>query len=256
MSVPPEAPTADEPMTSAGRRVSRYDAIARATRDPAARIVHTELVAAGTGYGFRVAAGQTFRLSVVDHAQIADVCFFNADDLTEHYAAGTQLAREGGGITRHSHIWGTAPRSRPLATCVADTIRFADNELDARDHATYTAHCNPHHWMLFTGTHPRTCYDNLRAGLAMLGLGQRHVHDNINVFQKCATDARTGQFVIIASDAVAGDFLEFYAEVPLLVAISLCPYGDGAAAPDDWNDGQIPLHPISLEVIQPVQERA
>jgi uncharacterized protein YcgI (DUF1989 family) len=215
--------------------------------------VEEHTVERGTGYGLRVAAGQAFRLVTVEQAQIIDLCLANAAEPTEHYAAGTQLAWEGGFVTRGNRIWGTPPLSRPLAACTADTLRTRDDASHARDHVSHGAHCNPHHWMLYTGTHPRTCYDNLRAGFAMLGLHQRLVHDNMNLYQKTALDPHTGQYLEGLSDAEAGDYIEFYAEIDLLVVLSLCPQGSGAdtlgGGDDNWVPYfEMPVYPIRVEV--------
>ncbi|MGH2974186.1 MAG: DUF1989 domain-containing protein [Solirubrobacterales bacterium] len=226
---------------------SFYDAIfaKRDSFQPAWR----HRVPAGNGYGFRVGAGQVFRLVVVEKAQIVDVCLLNVEDPTEHYAAGTQVAIEGTQLTRGTRVWGTPPASRPLACCTADTLRFRDSAEHTREHTSHGAHCNPHHWTLYADRHPRTCYDNLRAGMAMVGLGQRHIHDNLNLFEKSALDPNSGNYFLTKSDSAAGDYIEFYAEVPLLVVISLCPYGDGGEMEEDWRTTEIPLHPIDVEVL-------
>jgi uncharacterized protein YcgI (DUF1989 family) len=210
-------------------------------------------VSRGTGYGLRIDAGQVVRLVTVEQAQIIDLCLASSEDPTETYAAGTQLAWEGGLVTRGTRIWGGPPRSRPIAYCTADTLIPRDDASLARDHVCHGAHCNPHHWMLYTGRHPRTCYDNLRAGMAMLGLHQRFLFDNMNLFQKTALDPNTGQYLEGVSDAVAGDYIEFYAEIPLNVVISLCPQGSGADTMSEDGEAWIPyfdmpVFPIRVEV--------
>ena len=57
----------------------------------------------------------------------------------------------------------------------------------------------------------------------MLGLGQQHIHDNVNLFQRGGYDPFTGAHLIDQSDARAGDHIEFYAELDLLVSVSICP---------------------------------
>jgi uncharacterized protein YcgI (DUF1989 family) len=211
------------------------------------RHVESHIVPVG-GYGFTVSEGQTFRLVMVEGPQIIDLDIFNRDDVTEHYAAGSQFHLEGTLVTRFTRIWGTPPLSRPLATVIADTVAWRDNSAALRDHKSYGAHCHPHHWVLFAGRHPRTCYDNLRAGVGMLGLSQRHVHDNLNLFEKMGMDPYTGQHMHARSDAEAEDYLEFYAEVPLAVALSLCPYGDGSVPPIRWSEAEIPVRPVRIEI--------
>jgi uncharacterized protein YcgI (DUF1989 family) len=202
-----------------------------------------------TAYGFSVEPGQVFRIVTVEQAQITDVCILSRDDPSEHYAAGTQLALEGSYVTRLTRIWGTAPRSRPLCTCIADSVKNVDIADNVRHHVVYSAHCNPHHWMLYAQRHPNTCYDNLRAGMAMVGLSQRFIHDNLNLFQKSGLDPLTGHFLVKASDAERGDHIEFFAETALFVVMSLCPYAGGEMDPAEWPGVEIPVYPLRVELL-------
>jgi uncharacterized protein YcgI (DUF1989 family) len=188
---------------------------------------------------------------MIEGAQILDVDLFSANDPSEHFHAPTQLWLEGGRVAPFTRIWGTPPRSRPLATVIYDRIEFRDVGSGYRDHKCYGAHCNPHPWAHFAKYQPNTCYDNLRTGSAMVGLGQRDIHDNLNLYMKAALDSATGKHLNIASDARAGDYIEFFAEIDLLVAVSLCPYGDGSVVPDDWATTPVPRFPIVVQISQP-----
>ncbi|MDO8210180.1 urea carboxylase-associated family protein [Conexibacter sp. CPCC 206217] len=214
--------------------------------------VVSETVTDHTGYGFRVAAGQAFRLTMLEAPQILDVCMANADDPTEHFFSGAQMTIEGGKITRGIRLWGTPPRSRPIATCIADSVRVQENVRGTRDHFAYGAHCNPHLWHLHAGVHHRPCYDNLRYGYAMLGLSQHAIHDNVNLFQKGAYDPYTGSAMVEESDARRGDHIEFYAEIDLVVSVSLCPNGSGSdGLRESWSESGplVPVHPIGVTVL-------
>lgn len=207
-----------------------------------------DIVETNTGYGVRVLAGHTFRLEMIEGPQIIDLDIFAAEDPLEHYSAATQLWLEGGAVTVFTRIWGLPPRSRPLATVIADHIGRVDAGHGLRDHKAYGAHCNPHHWVLFADQLPNTCYDNLRAGCAMVGLPQQRIHDNLNLYMKAAMDPLTGQHLNVTSDAVKGDYIQFFAEIDLLIVLSLCPYGDGSVPPEEWATTPIPEYPIAVEI--------
>lgn len=211
-------------------------------------VTRREIIPANTGFGARVEPGQTFRFEMIEGAQILDVDIFSADDPGEHYSAATQIWLEGGRVSNGTRIWGTPPRSRPIATVIADRIHNTDIGEGYRDHKGYGAHCNPHHWMLFAGFVPNTCYDNLRAGCEMVGLPQRSIHDNLNLYMKAALDPASGKHLNVVSDAVAGDYIQFYAEIALLVVVSLCPYGDGSVVAEDWATTPIRQRPIAFEI--------
>lgn len=211
-------------------------------------VVSRTIVPKNTGYGAKVVAGQTFRLEMVEGAQIIDLDIFAADDPLEHYSVPAQIWAEGGHLGAMSRVWGTPPRSRPLATVIVDRIRHRDEGEGLRDHKAYGAHCNPHDWILFAGFLPNTCYDNLRAGCAMVGVPQRAIHDNLNLYMKSALDPVSGRHLNVTSDAVQGDYVEFYAETDLLIAFSLCPYGDGSVVPQDWATKPVPQYPVALQI--------
>jgi hypothetical protein len=215
------------------------------------RLVFSHVVPARSGYGFRVEAGQSFRLVMIQEAQILDTCMLSSEDPTEHLYAPAQMAIEGAVVTRFTRVWGNPPRSRPIATCIADTVRLRPNDQYQRDHCAHGAHCNPHLWYLFTGQHHRwPCYDNLREGFAMLGLSQRAIHDNVNLFMKSGIDPGTGSQVLDRSDAQPGDYMEFYAEIPMACVISTCPSGSGSHASSGteatWDE--IPVYPVGVEI--------
>jgi uncharacterized protein YcgI (DUF1989 family) len=188
---------------------------------------------------------------LLESAQILDVCMVNADDPRERFFSGAQMSNEGGKITRGVRLWGTPPLSRPLATCIADTVRPRENPRATRDHYAYGAHCNAHLWHLYAGVHHRPCYDNLRYGFAQMGLSQYVVHDNVNLFQKGAYDVFTGAHLVEESDATRGDFIEFYAEIDLIVSVSLCPNGAGSdALRGSWSETgpDVPVYPIRVSI--------
>jgi len=201
------------------------------------------------GYGFRVEAGQAFRLVQLEAAQILDVCYASAEDPREHHHSSTQMALEGTQVTRLTRVWSNPPWNRPLCTCIADTVRPVPNAAHTREHAATGSHCEGHMWMLYTDTHPRSCYDNLRAGFAQLGLGQRAIHDNHNLFQNTALDANHGGYLLDEGHSEAGDLIEFYAEIPILVSLSICPHGTAATAIEDWDRAEVPVYPIRVEIL-------
>lgn len=70
---------------------------------------------------------------------------------------------------------------------------------------------------------------------SILNIGREFdVHDVINIFQVTGLNA-DGRYFMEASPAKKGDFLEFFAEQPLLMALSTCPGGDLSAW--DWGEG-------------------
>ena len=184
-----------------------------------------------SGRGFVVKRGQAVRIVCNEGCQIADVDIFNADDPSEHLWANQTLNREGAHLTTFSRLWSNMPWFRPLMTIIEDTVQNVTTNPGARHHIILGAHCNPFYWLVATGEkeHPN-CYDNLVGAIAPFGLGSERVHDNLNLFQKTRIDPETDRYVTEASDVKAGDFVTFYAEMNVLMAVSACPLGSGRYA--------------------------
>jgi uncharacterized protein YcgI (DUF1989 family) len=171
------------------------------------------------------------RLVCVEGPQIADVDVFNADDPHEHLWANQTLNREGAHLTTFSRLWSNMPRFRPLMTVIEDTVRNVPTNPGARHHIILGAHCNPYYWLIASGRSDHSsCYTNLVSAVAEFGLGPEFVHDNLNLFQKTRIDPETSRYVTEGSDAQSGDYVEFYAEMNILMAVSACPVGSGRFA--------------------------
>jgi len=75
------------------------------------------------------------------------------------------------------------------------------------------------------------------------------------VFQVTGLTAE-GRYFTKPSPAKAGDFIEFFAELDVLAALSVCPHGDmskpvwGAGA----GDGLDICRPLAIEIWQPASE--
>ena len=204
---------------------SRYEPIATEERQNASETVE---IAPDSGAHINVARGSVLRLTCPDGPQIADACFFDAADPSEHLWANQTLNREGAHVTTGSRLWGNMPHFRPMATIVNDTVSQRSDASTTRHHIVLGAHCNRYMWLLATGRddHPN-CYDQLCAAVDAAGIPRELIHDNVNFFQRTRIDPASDQYVTEASGVQAGDHVELYAEMDLVVAISACPMGSG-----------------------------
>jgi uncharacterized protein YcgI (DUF1989 family) len=216
-----------------------YDRVAAA--EP--RALSRTLIPGGRGHGFRVEPGYSFAFTLVEGAQIVDVCLLNADDPSEVFATGPQLAIEGGRIAKRTRLWGNPPRSRPLATCIADTLGQRVHDAPLANHICHSDCCSRAFWRAVSGEERRSCYDNLCHGLELVGLDARAFQSNVNLFMSAAFDPTTGDLVEGWSTAAQGDSIVFYAEIPLHVAVSVCPAGPGGPL-----GGRGERQPVAVEV--------
>ena len=70
----------------------------------------------------------------------------------------------------------------------------------------------------------------------------------MNVFMCTGYTRDTHQYFMKASPVRPGDFIEFFAEIDLLVALSACPGGDCGAS---HSDDSVKCYPLKVEVHRP-----
>jgi uncharacterized protein YcgI (DUF1989 family) len=195
-----------------------------------------------TGKAFRVNRGQIARFLISSGPQIVDLDVFNAESPRERLWANQTLNREGFWLSTFSRLWSNMPSFRPLATIIEDTVATDQSAGPARHHHIFGGHCNPFFWQVATGRSGLpNCYENLCQAVSEFGLPPESVHDNLNLFQKTLL-ASDGMMRTVRSDARKGDFVDFYAEINLILAASLCPRGSGGTEASDPIQERHPIH--------------
>jgi len=96
------------------------------------------------------------------------------------------------------------------------------------------------------------CHSNLTRALAdatglAIPAAEGHVHDALNVFMCTGFTRDTGQYFMKASPVRPGDYLECFAEIALLGALSACPGGDCSS---EHSSDQAACHPLKVEVFE------
>ena len=121
-------------------------------------------------------------------------------------------------------------------------------------HDVIGTRCDPYTNYLLKGIpYDHCCHSNLtRALSAKTGMvpqeAELHVHDVMNVFMCTGFTLDTHQYFMKASPVRPGDFIEFFAEIDLLGALSACPGGDcGSSNSDDSAD----CYPLRVDILRP-----
>ncbi len=204
---------------------------------------------------FTVPAGHFFRITSVEGPQVGDLNLWHLNDLSERFYSGKTRALHGTHLTRGDRMWSAFPHLRPLATITADTLGwYGIDGYGGSVHDVIGTRCDPYtHNLLSGGQYHHCCHSNLTRALAgHLGMNlseaERHVHDVLNVFMCTGFTRDTGQYFMKASPVRPGDFLEFFAEVDLLGALSACPGGDCSTL---HSSDVASCHPLLVEVFAP-----
>ena len=207
------------------------------------------------GRAVEVPAGHIFRIVSVEGPQVGDLNLWNAQDLKERFWSAKTRAFHRTHLTTGDRLWSTMPQLRPMATITHDTLRwYGFDEDGAGVHDVIGTRCDPYTNVLLKNVeYHHCCHSNLTRGLAAarklsLPEAERHVHDVMNVFMCTGFTHDTHQYFMKASPVRPGDFIEFFAEIDLLVGLSACPGGDcGATHSDDLAR----CYPLKIEIYRP-----
>lgn len=223
----------------------------RLARETGARepVQHLEALP-GEGIAWQVAAGQIFRIMVIDEPQIADLNVWQRDNPKEHFWASRTRQLHGTHISDLDRLWSTLPYHRPLATVIRDTVGYGIDEEGGRCHDLLGTRCDPYISTVIAGyAFDHHCHSNLLRAIAPYGLTEQDVHDVLNVFQVTGLDDN-GLYWIKGCGAKPGDYIEFLADTDLLCAVSACPGGDMSGPPWGMREiqGPAPRGPLGIDV--------
>lgn len=213
------------------------------------------LVPARAARTFNVPAGHFFRISSVEGSQVGDLNLWNANNLSERFYTGKTRALHGTHITTGQQMWSSFPSLRAMATITHDTLGwYGIDEFGGSVHDVIGTRCDPYtHNLLSGGQYHHCCHSNLTRAMAdHLGIPRGEaeplIHDVLNVFMCTGFTRDTGQYFMKASPVRPGDYIEFFAEIDLLGALSACPGGDCS---DQHSSDVASCHPLLVEVFAP-----
>jgi uncharacterized protein len=182
---------------------------------------------------FNVPAGYFFRITSVDGPQVGDLNLWNANDHNERFFSGKTRALHGTHLSTGDRMWSNLPYLRPIATITEDTLDwYGFDEFGGSVHDVIGTRCDPYTHRLLSGEdYHHCCHSNLTRAFAehtglSLKQAEPYIHDVLNVFMCTGFTRDTGQYFMKATPARPGDFIEFFAEIDLLGALSSCPGGD------------------------------
>ncbi|MFT6914461.1 MAG: hypothetical protein ACJAWL_000757 [Motiliproteus sp.] len=209
------------------------------------------------GGSFEVPAGHFFRIYSVEGPQVGDLNLWNARDLGERFFSGKTRQLHASHLTTGDRLWSNLPNLRPMATITQDTLDWYGWDADgAGVHDVIGTRCDPYTNFMLKGDHyHHCCHSNLTRALASardvrVEEAEPHVHDVMNVFMCTGFTRDTHQYFMKASPVRPGDFIEFFAEIDLLGALSTCPGGDcGSSHSNDATR----CYPLLVQVFAPAE---
>lgn len=218
-------------------------------------LVASVLIAPRTAGTFEVPAGHFFRIVSTEGPQVGDLNLWHRDDLKEAFYSGKTRALHGTHLSTGDRLWSRFPYLRPLATISADSLDwYGWDDEGCSVHDVIGTRCDPYTEHQLTGRHyHHCCHSNLTRALAKhqgwsFEQAEPYVHDVLNVFMCTGFSLDTHQYMMKASPVRPGDYLEFFAEVDLLGALSACPGGDCSAS---HSSDAAACYPLLVEIYRP-----
>jgi uncharacterized protein len=178
-----------------------------------------------TGKAFRINKGQFFRVIEHEGKQVASLMFFNAHNYKEQF-----MAEFSGGLNyfqppdlgkvgshyRLGELYSKVPYENIM-------LRVTDNKIG--DHFLGT-HCTKTTMAIQGEVGHRSCSDNFSEALKKFGLELEDIYSPsvLNVFANITIDQLgDGIMHVKPPRSEQGDYIEFQAEMDVLVAVSACP---------------------------------
>ena len=203
------------------------------------------VVPPNNGKGFEVKRGQLFRVIQESGPQVVDVALWNLHNPREIFRPEHSFLIEGWFIRENTRLWSDVPYFRPMATCIEDTVQTLDGW---RNHSMLGSHCTSEFLEMRSGRKGlNSCHVNFLQAIEPFGLNEENIQDNFNLYMPCRIDDESGRMEIASAKARPGDFVAFYAEIDILIAVSVCPMGDGSFAAT--TPEKVTLRPIRVEIL-------
>lgn len=182
-------------------------------------IISDMVVPARAPYSATLQKGQVMKIIDVESQQAVDALFYNAQDFSERYSAQDTLAAQAAAGGKFYLETGSVLRSnegRPMVRLIADTCGF---------HDTCAGACSCESNTVRFGHETRfmhACRENFLTELFKHGMDKRDLVSNVNFFMNVPIRPN-GELTVDDGVSEPGGYVEFRAEMDVLVVISNCP---------------------------------
>lgn len=171
-------------------------------------------IAPRSGIAFALRAGQRLRVIDPQGEQVADLIAFNRDDTQEYLSSGRTLDYASRLFLTTSDLL-YSNRSRPMFRIGEDRVRRHDFLLTPCSADTFR--------ILYGHDHPhRGCHGNLAEALAPFGIAPDQIPVTFNVFMNVDVNGETGELAVRPPRSKAGDFVDFVAQMDMIVGLTAC----------------------------------
>ncbi|XP_055905167.1 uncharacterized protein LOC129940747 [Eupeodes corollae] len=213
--------------------------------------IQTIVVPKRSARTWNMQSGDLCRITLSEGSQVGDMNFWNSDNIKERFYSGKTRQLHSSHLKVYDRLWSCLPYLRPMATFVFDSLaKYGIDEDGASLHDVIGTRCDDYTYKLLTGKERfGSCHSYLTEAVKERGLTEDDVHDVWNIFMCTGFTKDTHQYFCKPSPAQKGDYIEFIADMNLLVALSACPQGDVSIPVGQ----EVPEHlcnPLTVEVFR------
>lgn len=178
-----------------------------------------------SGYALTVAAGQSLRITDLEGKQVVDVAVFRADNPREKLSTSNSR-------TRYVPARGSpyVPRDRLttgdtlMSTLCRPLMKIVEETPEPKGvHDTHNRMCNRFLFESHGVESQDGCQEIISAVVAPYGILPEDLPDTMDVFMNYRHDCVDGRWRIEEPVSKPGDYIEFRAEVDVIVGLSNCP---------------------------------
>lgn len=174
-------------------------------------------IPARSGASFKLKKDQRLLVYNPEGKQVSDMILINEHDINEKLSSGKTFDYEESIlITKGNYIWSN--RSNRMAYIVEDTCGRNDFLLAPCDSETFAHFYDSH-------DPSPSCLGNLSHELQKYGIHKDAIPTAFNLFMHVDIAAQ-GSLRVLPPKAKAGDYIEFKAEMDLIVALTACSAKD------------------------------
>lgn len=211
------------------------------------KVIHDFVIPKCAGKAFKVNKGEMFRVIEHEGKQVASLMFFNAHNYKEQF-----MAEFSGGLNyfHPSHLGSHYRLSKLYSKVPYENVMLTVTDNKIGDHFLGT-HCTRTMMEIWKAPDHRSCSDNFTDALKEFGLALEDIYSPsvFNAFANVRIDPKgAGTVRIEPPRSEQGDYIEFLAEMDVLVAVSVCP--DDKSAMNDHL-----CKPIRIQITAPQDER-
>jgi len=209
------------------------------------KVINEFVIPKCTGKAFMVNKGQMFRVIEYEGKQVAGLILLNAHNYKEQF-----MAEFSGGLNyfHPTHIGSHYRLSKLYSKVPYENVMLTVTDNKVGDHFL-GPHCTRTMMDILGAPSHRSCSDNFADALGEFGLELEDIYSP-SVFNAFANNFQIdpkgdGTIRIGPPRTEKGDYIEFLAEMDVLVAVSVCP--DDKSAMNDYSCKAIKIQILELQ---------